>query len=229
MGRGAWGPGRRDRLYRTALRDLAAQRGGQRGAGWTRRPGPASLRSRRVRAGPGRGPQTQVSPGSWPPRPRCPLPTPGRYSYPGSQFGAGWGSCVRKIQLLRMDFHFVEFTFGNLAGVGGAGVGGLVIPLHFPWRGAPRNRMVINASLPLKVGGRASSLLPEDGVPCHTPVPTPRGGLIYTALVRRRQGVGGVGGSELIDPFLGMKSNSFQMEHLHCHPQPLAVGGGGCH
>lgn len=87
--------------------------------------------------------------------------------------------------------------------------------------------MVINASLPLKVGGRASSLLPEDGVPCHTPVPTPRGGLIYTALVRRRQGVGGVGGSELIDPFLGMKSNSFQMEHLHCHPQPLAVGGGG--
>lgn len=39
--------------------------------------------------------------------------------------------------------------------------------------------------------------------------------------------MGGVGGSELIDPFLGMKSNSFQMEHLHCHPQPLAVGGGG--
>lgn len=40
---------------------------------------------------------------------------------------AGWGSCVQKIQLLLMNFHFVEFTFGNLMGVAGA-----VIPLRFP-------------------------------------------------------------------------------------------------
>lgn len=98
---------------------------------------------------------------------------------------AGWGSCVQKIQLLLMNFHFVEFTFGNLVRVAGA-----VIPLRFPWRGAPRNRMVINASLPLKVGGRASSLLPEDGVPCHTPSPPPQRGLNLHSLGKK----GGQGG-----------------------------------
>ena len=93
---------------------------------------------------------------------------------------------MQKIPLLLMNFRFVEFTFGNLARVARA-----VIPLRFPWRGAPRNRMVINASLPLKVGGRASSLLPEDGVPCHTPSPPPQRGLNLHSL-GKKGGRGGV-------------------------------------
>lgn len=218
LGRGAWSVG--SGAPRWSLRSRTAgpgRRAWWAEGSWAGPAGPASFPSKRVCAGPGRGARTQATPGSWPPRPRCPLPTPGRCPHPGSVWGGG-RVCGRQLLLMGLSLCGVQVW---KPGGGGRRGGGGHSSLHFTSRGSPRNRMVINSSLPLKVGGSISSPVPEVRVRCHTPPRPPWGASLHSPGKRKRREL------DWLTP--SREWGRVPSKWSIFIPLPWACGGGGCH
>ena len=130
LGRGAWSVG--SGAPRWSLRSRTAGSGRRAWwaeGSWAGPAGPASFPSKSVCAGPGRGARTQASPGSWPPRPRCPLPTPGRCPHPGSQFGGWVCVCGRQLLLVGLSLCGVQ-VWKPCGGRRGGGCRSFLSPLH---------------------------------------------------------------------------------------------------